>query len=371
MDTSMRILCVVGTRPNFIKMAALYREMGRHSGCEPVLVHTGQHYEEKMSEVFFKELGLPEPDINLNVSGGSLTWQTSQTMLRLEPVVVDVSPALVIVVGDVNSTLAASVVAAQLNIPLAHVEAGLRSRDRTMPEENNRIVVDHLADFLFVTEQSGIDNLRSEGIPDEKIFFVGNVMVDTLLFNIEKAKQSDILDCLGLTKGRYALVTLHRPSNSDDRTALEEILTALCEISRDITVVLPVHPRTRKRIEDFGLGDMIENEPGFLVTNPLGYLDFLYAMMEAHVVLTDSGGIQEETTILGIPCITMRNNTERPITVQGGTNILAGTRGSDIISAYCSLPESSIRSLRHPPLWDGRASERILDILEQRIGKKK
>ena len=367
----MQILCVVGTRPNFIKMAALYKEMKKRSCFVPILVHTGQHYEENMSEVFFKELELPEPDINLNVSGGSLTWQTSQIMLCLESVMVDVSPVLVIVVGDVNSTLAASVVAAQLNTPLAHVEAGLRSRDRTMPEENNRIVVDHLADFLFVTEQSGIDNLKKEGIPDGKIFFVGNVMVDTLLSNIESAKKSDIIESLGLKKGQYALVTLHRPSNSDDRTTLQEILNALCKISREITVVLPVHPRTRKRIRDFGLGTMIENEPRFIVTEPLGYLDFLCAMMEAHVVLTDSGGIQEETTILGVPCITMRNNTERPITVQIGTNIIAGTRGRDIIKAYCSLPLSSVRSPRCPPLWDGKASKRILDVLEQHIGKGK
>ncbi|MFC1694030.1 non-hydrolyzing UDP-N-acetylglucosamine 2-epimerase [Candidatus Latescibacterota bacterium] len=364
----MRILCVVGTRPNFIKMAALYHEMKKRKSFEPVLVHTGQHYDANMSRVFFTELELPEPDIDLNVSGGSHTYQTSLIMERFESVVQDVTPDLMIVVGDVNSTLAASIVASQCGIPLAHVEAGLRSGDRGMPEEINRILVDHIADFLFVTEQSGIDNLQKEGISEDKIFFVGNVMVDTLLANREKAQDSDVLNRLGLSRGRYAVVTLHRPSNSDDRDALSEILYALCEISRELTVVLPIHPRTRKRMDEFGLLTAVESESGIILTEPLGYLDFLYCMSEARMVLTDSGGIQEETTILGVPCITVRNNTERPVTIESGTNTLAGTRGDDIISAYRSLPDVSRNQLPHPPLWDGKASERIIDVLERKAG---
>jgi len=361
----MRILCIVGTRPNFVKMAALFREMNRREGWEPLLVHTGQHYDDNMSKVFFTDLGLPRPDVDLDVSGGSYVSQTCRIMQRIEEIIADYKPGLVIVVGDVNSTLAGSIAAMQTMVPLAHVEAGLRSFDRTMPEETNRVVIDHIADYLFVTEQSGIDNLRKEGISSDRIHFVGNVMVDTLLANLARAKSIDILSHFGLKSPVYGLATLHRPANSDTREALAGILGALAEISRDMPLVLPLHPRTKRCIGNFGIGDMIDNEPGLYVTEPFGYLEFLSAMANASVVLTDSGGIQEETTVLGVPCITMRNNTERPVTIEYGTNTLAGTRREDILRAYHNVIATPARILPHPPLWDGKAAERIMDVLER------
>ena len=329
----MRILCVVGTRPNFVKMAAIFREMDNRKDYDPFLVHTGQHYDKDMSNVFFKELGLPEPNINLEIAGGSHVSQTALVMQRLEPIVKKMKPDVMIVVGDVNSSLAASITASQTNTPLAHVEAGLRSFDRTMPEEKNRVIIDHISDLLFVTEQSGINNLLSEGIPNDKIFFVGNVMVDTLLSNIEIAKQSNVVSRLNIRKGEFILTTLHRPANSDDKESLEGILDALCEISRDRKIVWPIHPRTKLRMKEFGLWKKIEDESEIIVTGPLGYLDFIEVMANAYAVLTDSGGIQEETTILGVPCVTMRNNTERPVTIDQGTNVLAGTECQNIVSA--------------------------------------
>jgi len=360
----MKIFCIVGTRPNFVKMAALYRAISACESLDPVLVHTGQHYDAAMSRVFFSELGLPEPAVNLEVSGGSYVRQTCRIMQRLEVVVGEQRPALMVVVGDVNSTLAAALTAMHTGTPLAHVEAGLRSFDRTMPEEMNRVVIDHLADYLFVTEQSGVDNLKKEGVPDEKVHFVGNVMVDTLLANLERAKKSDVLERLGIEPGRYALVTLHRPANADSRGALAGIIDALAEVSRTLPVVFPVHPRTKERIGIFDLWDSIIAEDGFQMIDPLGYLDFLAVMAGAKVVFTDSGGIQEETTILGVPCITMRNNTERPATVEYGTNVIAGTDGADILEAFSAL-DAMPSSPRHPPLWDGAASERIVAVIER------
>jgi len=361
----MRILSVVGTRPNFVKAAALYREVKSRGRHETFLVHTGQHYDSNMSEVFFEELGLPEPDMYLDVSGGSNTSQTSLIMQRFEPVLLEVRPDVVVVLGDVNSTLAASLVAVQCDFPLAHVEAGLRSGDRTMPEEINRIVVDHISDFLFVTERSGVDNLRREGVPDGRVFLVGNVMVDTLTENMEKAGKSDVLNRLELRAGEYVLATIHRASTADDEDALREILGALVEIAHGTTVVFPVHPRTRKRIGEFGLASLLEKEPNLLATAPLGYLDFLFAMSRARAVLTDSGGIQSETTILGVPCVTMRENTELRATLENGTNTLAGTRREDILRAFESSVEVPPRSFERPPLWDGKAAGRILDVLER------
>lgn len=367
----MHVLCVVGTRPNFIKIAALYNEMRNRESIMPILVHTGQHYNKNMSDVFFNELDLPKPDIHLNAKSGTHAYQTSEIMQRFEPVLIDTSPDVVIVVGDVNTSLAASIVAAKCHTPLAHVEAGLRSGDRSMPEEINRIIIDQIADFLFVTERSGIENLIKEGIPQEKIFFVGNVMIDTLMTNLKKANKSDVLQRLRLSKKNYALVTLHRPANSDNQNALENILLALKKISKNITIVLPIHPRTNMRIRDFGLLPLIEEVPRILLTEPMGYIDFLCLMKNAHVVLTDSGGIQEETTILGVPCLTLRNNTERPVTIDSGTNILAGTIHNDIIKAYYSLSTKYKNSPKCPPLWDGKASMRIIDILENWYSRKK
>ena len=363
----MKILCAAGTRPNFVKIAALYNEMLKRTDIDPILIHTGQHFDKNMSENFFHDFELPKPDFNLNVAGGTHAYQTGQIMLRFEPVLHDISPDVVIVVGDVNSTMAVSIVAAKDGFPLGHVEAGLRSGDRTMPEELNRIVVDQLADFLFVTEQSGVDNLRKEGIPDDRMFFVGNVMIDTLMSHIKKAEKSDFLDRFALTRDNYVLMTLHRPSNSDNEKILTDILSALIEISHDIKVVFPVHPRTKKQMEDFGLLTLIENEPGFLLIEPLGYIDFLNAMDNARAVLSDSGGIQEETTILGVPCLTLRNNTERPVTIQSGTNTLVGTKRENIIRGFRDLPAHRGNSYQCPHLWDGKAASRIIDILEKQI----
>jgi len=363
----MKIVCVVGTRPNFIKIGALYNEFNKRKNIYPLLVHTGQHYDHNMSAVFFDELGLPKPDINLEVGSGTNTFQTAQIMLMFEPILKEFLPDLVIVVGDVNSTLAAAFVTANVHIPLAHVEAGLRSGDRKMPEEINRIIVDHLADFLFVTEQSGLNNLKKEGISDEKIFFVGNVMVDSLLNNIQKAENSTILKSLGVSKNEYILVTLHRPSNADDEANLKNILMALMEINHNKTVVLPIHPRTKKMIQNFGMNHLLENKPGFIITHPLGYLDFLNAMKNAYAVITDSGGIQEETTVLGVRCLTIRNNTERPITIECGTNTLVGTEKAKIIQGFNAVSTKTEKHYQRPPFWDGKAAERIVDILTKNI----
>ena len=363
----MRVLCVVGTRPNFIKIAALYRGMRNRNDLLPTLLHTGQHYDSTMSKVFFEELEIPRPDVNLGVSGGSHSEQTATIMLKFEPVLTETNPDLVIVVGDVNSTLATALVAAKCGVPLAHVEAGLRSRDKTMPEELNRIVVDQLADFLFVTEQSGMDNLQAEGIAQDKTFLVGNVMIDTLKAHLQKALALNIPEQFNLTRSEYVLVTLHRPANVDNKPVLKDILGALANISEDKPVLLPLHPRTKGRIDEFGLSSIVENAGGLILAEPMGYLEFLCAMAHAYVVLTDSGGIQEETTILKVPCLTMRNNTERPVTIEHGTNQLVGTTGEAILKAYHELSKSQLGAKNLPPLWDGNAATRIIDILIEHV----
>ncbi len=362
----MNILIVGGARPNFIKIAALYHEFAKRPDMNVSLIHTGQHFDSNMSQVFFDELELPEPDANLNVSGGTHTSQTARIMVKLEKVLGRFAPDIMLVVGDVNSTLAASLVAAKCGLPLAHVEAGLRSGDRSMPEEINRIVVDHLADYLFVTEQSGVDNLTREGIADGKVFFVGNVMIDTLINNSRKIERSDVLHRLHLSRGGYAIVTLHRPSNSDDAEVLRRIVSALAAISREIKVVFPVHPRTKNHMDEFGILVEAKREAGFLLIEPLGYIDFLNLLSNARIVLTDSGGIQEETTFLGIPCLTMRENTERPATIHQGTNRLVGMDGASIIEAYKSAASNKHQSNK-PPLWDGKSASRIADVLEDKL----
>ncbi len=342
----MNTLIVGGARPNFIKIAALYHEFAKRPAINVSVIHTGQHFDSNMSQVFFDELELPEPDANLNVSGGTHTSQIARIMVELEKVLERFAPDIMIVVGDVNSTLAASLVAAKCGLPLAHVEAGLRSGDRGMPEEINRIVVDHLADFLFVTEQAGMNNLKREGIADGKVFFVGNVMIDTLIKNSSKIEQSDVLSRLNLSRREYAVVTLHRPSNSDDAEVLKGIVSALTTIGRETKVVFPVHPRTKKRMDEFGTLDEAKRENGFL--------------------LTDSGGIQEETTFLSVPCITMRENTERPVTLDHGTNRLVGKNSKSIIEAYRDAT-GKIHKPGRPPLWDGHSASRIADILEEKL----
>src|SRR5438874_359769 len=323
----MKILNVVGARPNFMKIAPIVEEMKKASDLKGVLIHTGQHYDEGMSDVFFRDLGIPVPDVHLGVGSGSHAEQTARIMVESEKVCVaekTAKPDMVVVVGDVNSTMACTIVAAKLLIPVAHVEAGLRSFDRTMPEEVNRLVTDALASLLFTTSRDADENLKREGVEASKIFFVGNVMIDTLLKHREKAA------ALKVEKPKqYALVTLHRPSNVDDPSVLGPILEALEQISKSIPVLFPIHPRTAKRVQDFGL-----SMNGIRTMDPFGYLEFLNLESTATVVLTDSGGLQEETTILGVPCLTLRNNTERPVTIDHGTNIMVGPDKTRILEAF-------------------------------------
>jgi len=373
----MKIVNIVGTRPNFVKIASLIKEMHRYPDIEPVLVHTGQHYDENMSRVFFEELGIPQPDYDLGVGSGSHTWQTAQVMLALEPLLRDLQPDVVVVVGDVNSTVAAALVTAKLGIPLAHVEAGLRSFDRTMPEEINRVVTDALADYLFTTERSANENLRREGVPDEKIFFVGNVMIDTLLRYRERAVALGMPARYGVQAHDYAVLTLHRPSSVDVPEVLSGILDAVAALQVRLPVLFPVHPRTLQRLADARLLERARSLPNLRLLEPLGYLEFLGLMAQARLVLTDSGGIQEETTILSIPCLTLRENSERPVTISEGTNELVGTSPERILAAaQRRLDQAEMvsdnplclmgRDSHYPELWDGRAAERIVRILRER-----
>ncbi|HZV11720.1 MAG TPA: UDP-N-acetylglucosamine 2-epimerase (non-hydrolyzing) [Candidatus Kapabacteria bacterium] len=363
-----KVISVVGARPNFMKVAPLCRALAPHAReIKHVLLHTGQHYDTAMSQVFFDELELPAPDIYLGVGSGSHGEQTARIMAEFEKVCVNEKPDMVLVVGDVNSTLACSIDAAKLNIPVAHIEAGLRSFDRTMPEEINRIVTDSISSLLFVTEQSGIDNLRNEGVGERKMFLVGNTMIDTLLHLKPKAQQSKILERYGLEKHSYCVVTLHRPSNVDTKEGLKNILELFEKLAEHISVFFPMHPRTKKMLESFGMEARAQAIERLLIVEPLGYLDFLRAMESATFVLTDSGGIQEETTLLGVPCITMRENTERPVTVEKGTNILAGTDMKNVFAACENVLCGHIKPGSVPPLWDGRAAERIKNVLLQQL----
>ena len=359
----MRVLNVVGARPNLMKIAPLVEEMRRYPDIRQRLLHTGQHYDEAMSQVFFDELGIPRPDLYLGVGSGSHAEQTARVMVGFEQVLLEDRPDVVVVVGDVNSTLACAITAAKVGVPLAHVEAGLRSFDRTMPEEINRVVTDALADFLFTTSREADENLRREGIPAEKVFFVGNVMIDTLLRHRERARTLGTPARFGLQPGCYALLTLHRPSNVDDPVVFSGILDALVEIQRELPLLFPIHPRTAGRLRDFGLEKRLEAAPNLRLVEPLGYLEFLDLMMHARVVLTDSGGIQEETTILGIPCLTLRENTERPVTLTEGTNTLVGSDPVRIVDGVRRILAGESKAGRVPELWDGHAGRRIVEIL--------
>lgn len=364
----MKVILVCGTRPNFMKVAPLMRAISKHNACsvknpiKPILVHTGQHYDYRMSKVFFEDLSLPEPDVYLGVGSGTHSEQTGKIMIELEKVLLEEEPDLVTVVGDVNSTLAGALAAVKLHIPVAHIEAGLRSFDRAMPEEINRILTDAISDYLFTTSTYANENLLNEGMPEDKVFLVGDVMIDSLFYHRAKAQQSLILSKLGLMEKDYALLTLHRPSNVDVKESLLKILQAVREISQQIPVVFPAHPRTRKNIADFALTEYLDKQH-ILFIEPVGYLDFLKLMVSARFIMTDSGGIQEETTALNIPCLTLRDTTERPETISQGTNTLVWNDTKRIVDEALNILNGEGKSGSCPELWDGGAAERIVEIL--------
>ncbi len=355
----MHLLIVAGARPNFMKIAPLTWELKARGTAELTLVHTGQHYDRQMSELFFEQLEIPRPDVNLNVGGGSHAVQTAEIMRRFEPVLLERRPDVVIVVGDVNSTVACAMTSVKLGIPVAHVEAGLRSFDRSMPEEINRLLTDAISEWLFVSEPSGVTNLEREGVAGQRIHFVGNVMIDTLLATRDLAEQSDVLQRLSLESRGYAVVTLHRPANVDHPAVFQGLMNALAEIATQTPIVFPVHPRTRAALE----GSPVIKDSDIRLIDPLGYLDFMKLVAHSQLVLTDSGGLQEETTILGIPCLTLRENTERPVTIAEGTNTLVGLDPVRIVEEGLKALRVRPTAGRQPKYWDGQAAKRILNVL--------
>lgn len=370
-----KLVCVVGARPNFMKIAPIMAQLNRpDSKLDPFLVHTGQHYDADMKHSFFDQLGIPEPDIDLGVGSGTHAVQTAEVMKRFEPVLDEQKPAAVLVVGDVNSTIACALVASKKDIPVIHVEAGLRSYDRNMPEEINRVLTDQISDLLFTTERSAEENLAKEGIDTEHVHFAGNVMIDTLLNNLKRsvslealvAKEAGLTQVIESNNG-YAILTLHRPSNVDDKAVLERLLLEIADISQRLPIIFPIHPRTANKIKEFGLTSLIER-PSICRMGPLSYLELLGVMSKAKLVLTDSGGIQEETTAMGIPCVTLRENTERPITIDDGTNTIVGTDVEEIRRVVADVLENGGKSGRVPEFWDGKAAERIIAVLEQCYG---
>src|SRR5437667_5275935 len=370
----VKVINVVGARPNFMKMAPIIEAMNRRADrFEHRLVHTGQHYDERMSASFFVDLGMPRPDIDLEVGSGSHAEQTARVMIEFEQVCLRERPDLVVVVGDVNSTMACAITAKKLGISVAHVEAGLRSRDMSMPEEINRLCTDVLCDYLFTTDHFADENLVAEGVSQERIFFVGNVMIDTLLKHQELARGLRLTEQWGLKPGGFATLTLHRPSNVDDPAILRGILDALNEIAKKIPIIFPIHPRTRKMVKQFGFDEYFsgtEKPRGLWVTDPLGYLDFLHLNMNAVMVITDSGGLQEATTVLGVPCITLRHNTERPITCEVGTNFVVGNSRDDILHRAFRVLKGDVPRGKVPEKWEGRAAERIGGILTNQDGRR-
>lgn len=365
-----RIICIVGARPNFMKIAPVLRAL-KARGVDAMLVHTGQHYDQAMKEDFFDQLGIPTPDVDLEVGSASHAQQTAEIMKRFEPVLLEDRPDAVLVVGDVNSTIACALVAVKEHVPVVHVEAGLRSFDRYMPEEINRILTDQLSDLLFTTEEAGAANLQAEGIPRSRVHYVGNVMIDTLKANLDRASRPEEVmqrHAPGTTsfagEAGYSLLTLHRPSNVDDPAVLEGLIDTLIGLAEKVPVIFPVHPRTHARLESSGLIVRLEASENVALLPPLPYLDLLGLMANARYVLTDSGGIQEETTALGVPCVTLRENTERPITVTEGTNEIVGTSSTRIRAVVEDILETGGKSGRVPEFWDGRAAERIAEVVE-------
>jgi len=356
----MKIIHVVGARPNFMKAAPVLAAFKKRINVQQLLVHTGQHYDKNMSDIFFEELELPQPDINLGVGSSSHAKQTAEIMIQFEQVVLDEKPDWVLVYGDINSTVAATMVCSKLGIRTAHVEAGLRSFDRTMPEEVNRLITDAITDLLLTPSVDGDENLQNEGVASQKVYFVGNVMIDTLIRLLPKAEAQNTLENFALSAQKYGLITLHRPSNVDDPQILPQIIETLVEISQDLPLIFPIHPRTRKRMADMGLS---VDESRLQLANPLGYLDFLALQKYAKLILTDSGGIQEESTYLGVPCLTVRENTERPVTVTLGTNILVGQDMEKLRSETTRILSGNAKIGQIPPLWDGKAGERIADVI--------
>jgi UDP-N-acetylglucosamine 2-epimerase (non-hydrolysing) len=371
----IRLLSVVGARPNFMKIAPIVEELKKSDDLEHCLVHSGQHYDELLSGSFFADLGLPTPDVNLRAGSGSHAVQTAEIMKGIEPVLLDYKPEMVLVVGDVNTTIAVALTAVKLGIEVGHIEAGLRSFDMTMPEEINRKLTDAISSLLFVTEQSGVENLRREGVQPEKVFLVGNVMIDSLVRHRDMARRSSILsrlslDQVGLSGCRpYGVLTLHRPSNVDNPKILAGILSAVSAVASEFPMFFPIHPRTRKNIESFGLLRYLANSKnsGIVPLDPLGYLDFLSLNDRARIVFTDSGGVQEETTFLGVPCLTLRENTERPATVEQGTNQVVGVDPDRILAAARQILQQNPRPSQRPPLWDGNAAPRIVAIIRQHL----
>ena len=365
----MKIISVVGARPNFMKVAPIFKALDvkrktQDVKIEHLICHTGQHYDEKMSKVFFDELELPKPDFYLGIGGGSHAEQTGKVMIEFEKVLMKENPDLVIVVGDVNSTIACSLAAVKLGIKVAHVEAGLRNFDRTMPEEINRILTDSISDYLFVSEPDGLKNLSKEGVSQEKVFYVGNTMIDNLVHFTPIIDKSSVLDEFGLTVNEYILVTFHRPSNVDKEENLKSVVELLNRLSVYKKVIFPIHPRTKKQLEETRLSQ--ELNKNVIITNPLGYIDFISLVKNSALVITDSGGIQEETTFLGVPCITTRKTTERPITVEIGTNVLVGEDFNKACEIAIDIMNGKIKNGRIPELWDGKAAERIVEILLNR-----
>ena len=360
-----KIISVVGARPNFMKVAPVHRAFQKDSDkVEHLICHTGQHYDEKMSKIFFDDLGLPHPDFYLGVGSGSHAEQTARVMIEFEKTLLKEKPELVIVVGDVNSTVACTLVAAKLYIRTAHIEAGLRSFDRTMPEEINRLLTDAISDFLFVSEESGLKNLEKEGIPKEKVFFVGNVMIDSLIYNLSKAGSSGVMKEFGLNPSEFILVTLHRPANVDSEEFIKNLINLFDTLAEKRKILFPVHPRTKKNFLDFGFNP---ESDGVLLTDPIGYVDFLALTKNAELIITDSGGIQEESTYLGVQCITVRDNTERPVTTAIGTNHLVGTNLKEVEKAAIEILNGNKKKGKIPELWDGKTAERIAKIIVDKI----